>query len=296
MSHISVNLNGRSTSNETIDGTLQSECQNVPFSSSTKSESETLNLKRNFKENCSLHRISFNWRKKEKFDTSLLRAHQRSRSADGENIYSIKFSCTSPLLRGETQWLSKNAQANNSSINALKATKNFFKRLYNSATLPVRSNKPVISKALVDSSLNGPQFEIRNSSNVNNEEEEQRYCEYEVNQDSTTCITTDNESISSTIKDIADEPMNDSVFRKSFNSTCSSNFSADFHSWSEFFDHLRKEIANMRERDAQILADLRRVEIQLENVKNRAMCSSKSNYELDRRKPKLGDLVESMPL
>lgn len=36
--------------------------------------------------------------------------------------------------------------------------------------------------------------------------------------------------------------MNDSVFRKSFNSTCSSNFSADFHSWSEFFDHLRKEI------------------------------------------------------
>lgn len=55
-------------------------------------------------------------------------------------------------------------------------------RLYNSATLPVRSNKPVISKALVDSSVNGPQFEIRNSSNVNNEEEEQRYCEYEVNQ------------------------------------------------------------------------------------------------------------------
>uniref|UniRef100_A0A914RLJ1 Uncharacterized protein n=1 Tax=Parascaris equorum TaxID=6256 RepID=A0A914RLJ1_PAREQ len=54
----------------------------------------------------------------------------------------------------------------------------------------------------------------------------------------------------------------------------------------------------MRERDAQILADLQMVEIQLRNVKNRSVGISKSDYTLmvDRNKLKLGDLVESMPL
>ncbi|EJW73323.1 hypothetical protein WUBG_15770, partial [Wuchereria bancrofti] len=72
--------------------------------------------------------------------------------------------------------------------------------------------------------------------------------------------------------------------------------------------------AYMRQRDAQIFADLQFVEHQLRNVKNQAMAksdyimSNSSNnsysininnndgYILNKRQIKLGDLVESMPL
>lgn len=66
----------------------------------------------------------------------------------------------------------------------------------------------------------------------------------------------------------------------------------------------------MRQRDAQIFADLQFVELQLRNVKNQAMAKSEylmnnsnnrininnNNDILDKRQIKLGDLVESMPL
>lgn len=56
----------------------------------------------------------------------------------------------------------------------------------------------------------------------------------------------------------------------------------------------------MRKRDAQILADLQFVELQLRNVKNHTVITtSRSDYTLmnnERRQVKLGDLVESMPL
>lgn len=71
----------------------------------------------------------------------------------------------------------------------------------------------------------------------------------------------------------------------------------------------------MRQRDAQIFADLHFVELQLRNVRNRALATSKSDYTimssnnnnnnsgnnnsiniLNTQQIKLGELVESMPL
>ncbi|VDN17896.1 unnamed protein product [Gongylonema pulchrum] len=120
----------------------------------------------------------------------------------------------------------------------------------------------------------------------------------------------DHDSTPSTMKSIivTDDTMNDSGLSKSVSSSDSQKTSfGDFHSWDEVFEHLKREMAYMRQRDAKIFADLHFVELQLRSVRNRALAASKSDYAvmassnnnntiLDKRQIKLGELVESMPL
>ncbi|VDO42400.1 unnamed protein product [Onchocerca flexuosa] len=113
---------------------------------------------------------------------------------------------------------------------------------------------------------------------------------------------------------LMDDITNDSGLSRSISSNDSQKTSCgDFRSWNEVFNHLRREMAYMRQRDAQIFADLQFVEQELRNVKNQALVKSDyvknnsnssininenidNNHILDKREIKLGDLVESMPL
>ncbi|VDM95429.1 unnamed protein product [Thelazia callipaeda] len=90
-------------------------------------------------------------------------------------------------------------------------------------------------------------------------------------------------------------------------SYCHKSFFGDFRSWDEVFSHLKRELVDIRQRDAQIFADLQLVELQLENVKHQALTELKPDSNINtltegsdrfrkRRVVKLGELVESMTL
>uniref|UniRef100_A0A915AQZ9 Schwannomin interacting protein 1 C-terminal domain-containing protein n=2 Tax=Parascaris univalens TaxID=6257 RepID=A0A915AQZ9_PARUN len=244
--------------------------------------------------------------KRERLESSMQRVHQRSRSAGNDMLFTVLPSSSTGALKGFVNGSNENARTHrkssttNGSINALKATKKFFKKIYDSATLPGRAHTKASSSNIhTDNTTNissGPFFEICYSSNLNDEE---RY-DNELGYVPSLVHCVDHDSTPSTLKSATDDPMNDdSILTKSISSNDSQKTSSgEFHSWAEVFDHLKQEMKCMRERDAQILADLQMVEIQLRNVKNRSVGISKSDYTLmvDRNKLKLGDLVESMPL
>uniref|UniRef100_A0A0R3RNG6 Uncharacterized protein n=1 Tax=Elaeophora elaphi TaxID=1147741 RepID=A0A0R3RNG6_9BILA len=132
-------------------------------------------------------------------------------------------------------------------------------------------------------------------------------------------VSNDSDSAPSLVKPmlVIDDAMNDSGLSRSISSNDSQKTSSgDFRSWNDVFNHLKREMAYMRQRDAQIFADLQFVELQLRNVKNQAIAKSECNMNninnnngnsiqinsknnshiLEKRQIKLGDLVESMPL
>ncbi|KHN75436.1 hypothetical protein Tcan_13893 [Toxocara canis] len=256
----------------------------------------------------SRHYASLSRRKKERLESSMQRVHHRSRSAGNDALFTVIQAPSTSGLKGLTNGTEsarathrKNSNNSSGSLSALKATKKFFKKIYDSATLPGRSHaKASTSDVQIESAAiipSRPFFEIRYSSDLDDED---RYnSELGFGQFPSLMQCTDHDSTPSTLKSTTDDPMNDSLLTKSISSSDSQKTSSgEFHSWAEVFDHLKREMKYMRERDAQILADLQMVETQLQNVKNRTMGTSKSDYALmvDRDALKLGDLVDSMPL
>uniref|UniRef100_A0A1I7WJ80 Transmembrane protein n=1 Tax=Heterorhabditis bacteriophora TaxID=37862 RepID=A0A1I7WJ80_HETBA len=63
-------------------------------------------------------------------------------------------------------------------------------------------------------------------------------------------------------------------------------------SWNDLFEQLKREMYQMRERDAQILADLHKVESQIQSVK---LSQMERSYN-DTYRDKLGKLVPSLPI
>uniref|UniRef100_A0A0M3IN52 BMERB domain-containing protein n=1 Tax=Ascaris lumbricoides TaxID=6252 RepID=A0A0M3IN52_ASCLU len=245
--------------------------------------------------------------KKERLESSMQRVHHRSRSAGNDMLFTVLPSSSTSAFKGFINGNNENARTHrkssttSGSISALKATKNFFKKIYDSATLPGRAHTKASSSNIhTDNTTNissGPFFEICYSSDLNDEERYDNELGYGQFPSLVQCM--DHDSTPSTLKSTTDDPMNDSILTKSISSNDSQKTSSgEFHSWAEVFDHLKQEMKYMRERDAQILADLQMVETQLRNVKNRSVGISKSDYTLmvDRNKLKLGDLVDSMPL
>ncbi|OZC07818.1 hypothetical protein X798_05128 [Onchocerca flexuosa] len=212
-------------------------------------------------------------------------------------------------------------------LNTFKATKKFFKKIYDTATLPGRANsKILVSNAteqdeIPTTSLSLQQSFIDASYSLELPDDEQSYQDNHDNANqnvisSYNIASHDSNPASTKIKPVMlmDDITNDSGLSRSISSNDSQKTSCgDFRSWNEVFNHLRREMAYMRQRDAQIFADLQFVEQELRNVKNQALVKSDyvknnsnssininenidNNHILDKREIKLGDLVESMPL
>ncbi|VDM08001.1 unnamed protein product [Wuchereria bancrofti] len=289
---------------------------------------------------------SLSQRKKDRIITSIQRVHQRSRSVGNDNHFSL---CLSPSKQslgnmsstrysnhsggsiGNSNGTHRAYGSNGNSgglLNPFKATKKFFRKIYDTATLPSRLHSKVLASSVTDkneiptTSISSQYSFLDASYSLEIPDDEQSY-QYDndiTNQDVTNSSTTvnhDSDLAPSAMKPImiTDDTMNDSGLSRSISSNDSQKTSfGDFRSWNEVFNHLKREMAYMRQRDAQIFADLQFVEHQLRNVKNQAMAksdyimSNSSNnsysininnndgYILNKRQIKLGDLVESMPL
>uniref|UniRef100_A0A915Q5L6 Uncharacterized protein n=1 Tax=Setaria digitata TaxID=48799 RepID=A0A915Q5L6_9BILA len=288
---------------------------------------------------------SLSRRKQGRIETNIQRVHHRSRSAGSDNLFSLRLSspCKQSLINMSSVRCDNHSASTNGLLNPFKATKKFLKKIYDSATLPSRTHSkgsvserndiPTTSRSTEHSFL-----ETKYAAELPFNEQN-----YECGRNITSgtyAFDTNHSSIiaPSTVKPtmLIDDTMNDSGLSRSISSSDSQKTSSgDFRSWNDVFNHLKREMvyevlaspvividndtikvlagqAYMRQRDAQIFADLQFVELQLRNVKNQALASSKSDYTmsnnntdlnctidnniLDRRQIKLGDLVESMPL
>ncbi|MCP9261353.1 hypothetical protein DINM_004725 [Dirofilaria immitis] len=218
----------------------------------------------------------------------------------------------------------------NGLLNPFKATKKFFK-----TTLPGRLHSKLLASNVVESneipttsiSSERPCIDASYSLELPDDDQDYQYDNYQYNQDianqdaTNSCIIANNDSDSAPsimkLSMLTDDAMNDSGLSRSISSNESQKTSyGDFRSWNDVFNHLKREMAYMRQRDAQILADLQFVELELRNVKNH-QTMIKSNYAIrnnnnnnnrisinnnndghifDKRQIKLGDLVESIPL
>ncbi|CAG9536394.1 unnamed protein product [Cercopithifilaria johnstoni] len=292
---------------------------------------------------------SLSRRKKDRVITNVERLHQRSRSVGNDNHFSLCLSPCKQSLRNMTSsrysnypgGIGGNSGSNvggGGLLNPFKATKKFFKKIYDTATLPNRLHSKVLASSVTEQSeipttSLSPQHSFLDASYSLElpDDELPDQCDHNsiANQDATnSCIIAshDFDSTPSTMKPmpIIDDPMNDSGLSRSISSSDSQKTSSgDFRSWDDVFNHLKREMAYMRQRDAKIFADLQFVELQLRNVKNQAMAkseyamsnknssndninnnnnnsininSSNDGRILDKRQIKLGDLVESMPL
>ncbi|VIO93612.1 Uncharacterized protein BM_BM9744 [Brugia malayi] len=292
---------------------------------------------------------SLSQRKKDKIITSIQRVHQRSRSVGNDNHFSL---CLSPSKQslgnmsstrcsnhsggniGSSNGTHRGYGTNGSSgglLNPFKATKKFFRKIYDTATLPSRLHSKILASSVIEkneipTTSVSSQYSFLDASyslEIPDDEPSYQYDNDITNQDATNCSTTvnhDSDLAPSALKPfiITDDTMNDSGLSRSISSNDSQKTSfGDFRSWNEVFNHLKREMAYMRQRDAQIFADLQFVEHQLRNVKNQAMAKSdyimsnnnnnnsysininngnNDGYILNKRQIKLGDLVESMPL
>ncbi|VDM91982.1 unnamed protein product, partial [Onchocerca ochengi] len=200
-------------------------------------------------------------------------------------------------------------------------------RIYDTATLPGRLNSKILASNVAEqdeipsTSLSSQQSFTDASYFLELPDDEQSYQDnHDIDNqnviNSCNMVSHDSNPAPAKMKPVMlmDDITNDSGLSRSISSNDSQKTSCgDFRSWNEVFNHLRREMANMRQRDAQIFADLQFVEQELRNVRNQAIAKSDyvknnsnssininknndNNYILDKQQIKLGDLVESMPL
>ncbi|VDK85270.1 unnamed protein product [Litomosoides sigmodontis] len=260
---------------------------------------------------------SLSRRTRDRIVTTIQRVHQRSRSAGNDNHFtlcslphkhraprgSMPFTRFSNYSGGGGSIGGDSCSTGGSSsggglLNPLKATKKFLKKIYDTATLPNRLHSKGLAATVTEQQNEIPTTSLLPVNSI-----------FDANaaNSSVTAVSYDFHSapLSAPLKQataIPDDSVNDSGLSRSISSSESQKTSSgDFRSWNDVFNHLKREMAYMRQRDAQIFADLHFVEVQLRNVKNQALSSNSGDCDngrrvLDKRQVKLGDLVESMPL
>lgn len=255
---------------------------------------------------------SLSRRKKDKFEKGIQK-HQRSRSAGNDNLFSLQVSSCKQSFSDMS--IQSNHTGGGGSLNPLKATKKFLKKIYDSATLPGRSylkasipNKTTRPEILI--ATTSPTLPFVNVHNATTVLHDAQTCSTNLNTRSDLDSTPSMIKSRGTFHSVADSnnTVNDSNLLKSISSNDFQNKSDDFRSWDDVFYHLKREMDYMKKRDAQIFADLQFVELQLKNVRNGVVATLKSemsnsvknnsnnNTFLQRKQIKLGELVESMPI
>ncbi|CAB3404197.1 unnamed protein product [Caenorhabditis bovis] len=204
-------------------------------------------------------------------DLSADRAHHRSHSAGPHTAYSTAHTAsTSEMNRS-------GVSRTDSNTTFLRATKRFFKKIYTSATLPKKQNSTSVDNFQKPSMY----YEERNLKKVENQRIEDSHCLarhdlYDEDDDDT--MRSENATMDISYPDSgfemdrASTPEQSSV---SMTSTSKSDDQAPAEmNFSNLFEQLKREMKEMRERDAQILADLHRVETQIQTVKQAQMLAA----------------------
>ncbi|CAI5440747.1 unnamed protein product [Caenorhabditis angaria] len=248
---------------------LQSEPIQAAFRKSRKDDSrldETTTTPTSTKRN-----LKYSQSSRRKLETSAQKqeqqAHHRSHSAGPHTAYS-----TNSNLCASTSEMNRLTTTNNATTNTkfLRATKRFFKKIYSSATLPKKQTSTSVENFQKSSVF----FDERKCIPVQPEAEEDDEKSYRTREDDydddDDTMRSENATMDISYPDSgfemdrASTPEQSSV---SMTSTSKSDENSLPMNFNNLFEHLKREMAEMRERDAQILADLQRVETQIQTVK-----------------------------
>ncbi|KAK0394274.1 hypothetical protein QR680_000664 [Steinernema hermaphroditum] len=197
--------------------------------------------------------------------------HKRTHSFDSATHFAIISSpSTSAVNTMKQEKMRKNSGG------ALRATKNFFKKM--TTTLPRKLRKGSANGQYIDNfqAATSPFFEIRYP-----EPEEIPYLpyniEYQLESESEETVAPDSSishdeatNYSSTGSRVSDS--------ESLALTNRQPSPEKFKSWNDLFVHLKKEITLMRERDAEILANLQSVEEGLRSVRHMDRSTSEHSH------------------
>uniref|UniRef100_A0A1I8AW58 SUN domain-containing protein n=1 Tax=Steinernema glaseri TaxID=37863 RepID=A0A1I8AW58_9BILA len=197
--------------------------------------------------------------------------HKRTHSFDSSTHFTIISSPSTSAVN-----TMKQEKSRKNSGGALRATKNFFKKM--TTTLPKKLRKSSSNGQYVDNfqAATSPFFEIRYP-----EPEEIPYLpyniEYQLESESEETVAPD----SSISHDEATNYSSTGSRVSDSESLALTNRQASpekFKSWNDLFVHLKKEITLMRERDAEILANLQSVEEGLRSVRHMDRSTSEHSH------------------
>ncbi|CAI2330682.1 unnamed protein product [Caenorhabditis sp. 36 PRJEB53466] len=226
-------------------------------------------------------------------------AHHRSHSAGPHTTYSTTSAhavSTTEMNRSGVMPRGTTGADNNTTF--LRATKRFFKKIYTSATLPKKQNSTSMdnfqkSAVFFDEDHNqnhqirGGGGGIQKKAPLTSDEND--YTTHLDDDFDDETMRSENATMDISYPDSGFEMDRASTPEQSSVSMTSTSKSGDEGpvNFSNLFEQLKREMQEMRERDAQILADLQRVETQIQTVKQAQILASLQ----DEFEP-----VESMPL
>ncbi|CAI4221050.1 unnamed protein product [Auanema sp. JU1783] len=190
-----------------------------------------------------------------RLESSLQRAHHRSQSA-GADTHNAIHDCDASTSTMKSS-LSRTDHSNNTRF--LRATKKFFRKIYNSATLPTNKKQ---AEACDDRSRSR-----QDVSNIQNARSVLIYNDEDYCSDVFVSERTPKSSLQETTTDSGLDMDRSSTPDQSLESITLTSNCKQGENWNNLFEQLRREMNDMRVRDAQILADLHRVEWHLQSVK-----------------------------
>ncbi|XGW07621.1 hypothetical protein V3C99_010632 [Haemonchus contortus] len=200
-------------------------------------------------------------RRRTRVEGSLQRVHQRSHSAGADANLIIELPSSSDMRAFNL--MSARDATGNSNVKFLRATKRFFKKIYSTATLPNKKSQEAESQLqksqqFFDIGFHTPALtDERDFSRI---EEFHNYGQTYID----TCYP--DSGLDMDRSSTPDQSMG-SMTVTSSDSRVTSSESGREDRCDDLFETLRREMHAMRARDAAILADLHRVESQIQSVK-----------------------------
>lgn len=221
-------------------------------------------------------------------------SHHRSHSAGPHTTYSTTSNhavSTTEMNRSGVRG-GPNAESNTT---FLRATKRFFKKIYTSATLPKKQNSTSMDNFQKSSVFfedtahhHNPNMDGRILKKAPLSTDENDYSNHLDDDYDDETMRSENATMDISYPDSGFEMDRASTPEQSSVSMTSTSKSGDDPvNFTNLFEQLKREMKEMRERDAQILSDLQRVETQIQSVKQAQILASLQ----DEFEP-----VESMPL
>ncbi|ULU07337.1 hypothetical protein L3Y34_018825 [Caenorhabditis briggsae] len=214
-------------------------------------------------------------------------AHHRSHSAGPHTTYSTTSThaiSTTEMNRSGVMPRGGAGSNGESNTTFLRATKRFFKKIYTSATLPKKQNSTSVDNFQKSSVF----FDDENHQMHHNQIErmqkkaplssDENYYSNHLDDDyddEFQTMRSENATMDISYPDSGFEMDRASTPEQSSVSMTSTSKSGDEPvNFNNLFEQLKREMKEMRERDAQILADLQRVETQIQTVKQAQILAS----------------------
>ncbi|EYB83965.1 hypothetical protein Y032_0326g2578 [Ancylostoma ceylanicum] len=202
-------------------------------------------------------------RRRNRLENSLQRVHQRSHSAGADASLGVVIPCSSDMRALNLS--STRDAAGNSNAKFLRATKRFFKKIYSTATLP--NKKPASLDAETNLQKSSQFFEVGfRTPALASDAEFSRLDDFH-NYGQTYIDTSYPDSGLDMDRSSTPDQSMGSMTVTSSDSRVTSSDSSREDRCDDLFETLRREMHAMRARDAAILADLHRVESQIQSVK-----------------------------